>query len=664
MSKPMARSVGPTGSFAAFFPALLVGVTAVVYANTFSAPFIFDEIAAITQNPSIHGWRSAFSPPDGLSVTGRPLVNLSLAFSSALSGETSWGYHAINLLIHLLATLTLFDLVRRTLLRPRFRDRFVEAAPALAFFTALLWAVHPLQTAAVTYVMQRTESLMALCYLLTLYGFIRSSGSREPAGDGPTASSVMKIPKAITRKVRTDSGWIWKVFAVLSCLAGMASKEVMVTAPLMVFLYDRIFVSGNFRQAWRRNRVFYVSLAATWSLLGFLVLGTENRGASAGFGASVPWTSYALTQLFAVPHYLRLALWPHPLVFDYGAVLLTSPREIWFPALVTLSLLAGTLLALRRWPAIGFCGTFLWVVLAPTSSVVPIATQTIAEHRLYLPLAAVIAAVVTALYARLGRWSMAIFGVATLVLGTLTIARNTDYRSMRSLWEDTVTKSPHNPRAHYNLGVALALAGDRPAAINQFEAAVRLQPDHVEALTKLGESLLESGQPAAALARFTTALVREPQSASAHDGAGRALIALDRLPEAVPHFVQAARAQPASGISHLNLGNALLQLGRIDEASAELEIARRLLPSSGAVLFSLGNVAVHLGRFAEAVTHYAAAARLVPDDPAIHYNLGNALAQLGRYDEALAHFEQAARLAPDDVATRNNLARLRAYLRK
>lgn len=664
MGHLMARSDGQPGSFAPFFPALVAGATVAVYANTFSAPFVFDDIAAITQNPTIHGFWSAFSPPGTLSVTGRPLANLSLAASFALSEEGPWGYHAINLLSHVLAALTLFGLVRRTLLLPRFGDRFVEAAAPLAFFIALLWGVHPLQTSAVTYIMQRTESLMALGYLLTLYGFIRSVERRQTASDSPAASSRAKIPEATAPEIHPDAGWIWKVFAGLACLAGMASKEVMVTAPLMVLLYDRIFVSGSFRQACRRNRVFYAGLAATWLLLGFLVLGTENRGASAGFGASVPWTSYALTQLSAVPHYLRLALWPHPLVFDYGAVLLTSPREILFPALVTLSLLIGTLVALRRWPAIGFCATFLWVVLAPTSSVVPIATQTIAEHRMYLPLAALVAAVVTALYTRLGRSSLAIFGLAALAMGTLTIARNTDYRTVRSLWEDTVAKSPENPRARYNLGVALALAGDRSGALSQFEAAVRLQPDHVEALTKLGEARLESGEPAAALAHFTTALAREPQSAVAHDGAGRALIALERLPEAVPHFVQAANAQPASGISHLNLGNALLQSGRIDEAVAELEIAHRLLPSSGAVLFSLGNAAVQLGHFAEAVVHYAAAARLAPDDPAIHYNLGNALAQLGRYDEALAEFQATLRLAPNDASARKNLSRLQEYLRK
>ena len=217
-------------------------------------------------------------------------MNFSLAVNYALGGYDVWGYHALNLAIHILAGLTLYGIVRRTLLSPLLRERFGASAVRLALAVAVLWTVHPLQTEAVTYISERCESLMGLFYLLTLYCFIRGT-------DAPRSS------------------W-WFVLSVAACLLGMASKEVMVTAPVMVLLYDRTFVSGSFREAWTRHRWLYLGLAGTWVLLGWLMVGLHYRGA--GYGLGIPWWAYALVECRAVVQYLWLALWPHPLVFDYG----------------------------------------------------------------------------------------------------------------------------------------------------------------------------------------------------------------------------------------------------------------------------------------------------------------------------------------------------------
>jgi hypothetical protein len=170
---------------------------------------------------------------------------------------------------------------------------FGRDALPLALAVALLWTLHPLQTEAVTYVIQRVESLMGLCYLLTLYCLIRSVDSPRPA--------------------------LWQGCMVTACLLGMATKEVMATAPLLGLLYDRTFLAGSFREAWQRRRWWYVGLAATWLPLACLVAGTGgNRGGTSGFNVGVaPW-AYWLTQFQAVAHYLKLSVWPHPLVFEYG----------------------------------------------------------------------------------------------------------------------------------------------------------------------------------------------------------------------------------------------------------------------------------------------------------------------------------------------------------
>ena len=337
----------------------------IAYHNSFSGPFVFDDPGSVTDNLTIRHCSSALSPPTGSTVSGRPLLNLTFALNYALSGTEVWGYHVVNLLIHGLAGLTLFGLVRRTLLRPVLNvdGKFGAVAGLLGLAVAVIWVVHPLQTEAVTYVSQRAEALVGLCYLFTLYAFIRGADSSTPNR--------------------------WHVVAVIACLLGMASKEVMASAPLIVLLYDRTFVAGTFRQALRKSPRLYAGLACTWFLLGYLVLSTSNRNGTAGFNTGItPWT-YLLTQCRAIVHYLQLAVWPRPLIFDYGSEVVQSVADVFLPALFLLSLFVGTVIALRRWPIVGFAGAWFFAILAPSSSIVAVVTQTVAEHRMYLSLAAV-----------------------------------------------------------------------------------------------------------------------------------------------------------------------------------------------------------------------------------------------------------------------------------
>ena len=253
MAPPSAERYQPWPGIAAL---VIVLATLAVYANSWAVPFTFDDQAAIVHNASIRhlgDLGAVLSPPgSGLTVDGRPVLNLSLAVNYAISGTQSWSYHALNIVIHAFAALTLFGIVRRTLLRARepgaagaSGTRFdAMEANALAFAVALLWAVHPLQTESVTYVIQRAESLMGLFYLLTLYGFVRG------------------VDAATTG---TSSGWFG--LSCLACLFGMGTKEVMVSAPLIVLLFDRTFVSAGLRAALSRRWRYYVTLALTTGVL-------------------------------------------------------------------------------------------------------------------------------------------------------------------------------------------------------------------------------------------------------------------------------------------------------------------------------------------------------------------------------------------------------------
>ena len=642
---------------------VLAGLAA--YHNSFSGPFVFDDPAAIIENPTIRRlWSMAdvLSPPIWQTVGARPVINLSLAINCAFGGTEVWGYHAMNLAIHLLTGLALFGVVRRTLaLRVARDDSALQTEAAwLGGTVALLWTVHPLQTEAVTYTIQRTESLMGLFYLLTLYCFLRgvesslADGGAQGASPLQTGGSRSGGPNPQTTRRR------WLGLSIGACLLGMGSKEVMVSAPVMVLLFDRTFVAGTLREAWHRREKFYLGLAATWLPLAYLVASAGgNRGGTTGTGSGVTLGAYALTQFPAVVDYLWLSVWPHPLVFDYGVEWVKDALDAVPAALVVIALVAGTLVALRRWPVIGFAGAWFFSILAPTS-LVPGARQTMAEHRMYLALAAVVSLLVLGLYSWAGRRSLAVWLAAAVGLGWLTVERNRDYRTELAIWSDTVAKRPGNPWAQCNLGMALYEDGRAAAALPYFEKSIKIDPAEAGAQNDLGLALAQLGRLPEAVTAYETALRLRPNFAEAHNNLGLALSDLNRPAEALPHLERAVRLKPQLDAAHFNLGIALLHLGRPDEAAVRFREAIQINPRYAAAHTNLGNALFQLGRPTEAIGEFETATRLDPQDVKAQFNLAMVLSQVGRNQEAITHFQEVLRLRPDDDEARDHLARLRA----
>ena len=610
---------------------VIVIAVGAAYANSLSAPFVFDDFLAITQNPTIRNLSRLgdvlSSPLFATGATGRPVVSLSLAINYALGGYNVTGYHVANTLFHALAALALFGIVRRTLLRPTLRERFGPAALPLALAVALLWAVHPLLTESVTFVIQRSESLMGLFNLLTLYGFIRAVESPAPRR--------------------------WEVFTVAACLLGMATKEVMVSAPLLVMLYDRTFVAGTFRAAWQARWKMYAGMAATWLLLAWLVAGSHSRGGS--FGGGVSSWDYLLTQCRAIVMYLRLAFWPSPLVVDYGMTVVRSLAEVWLQAGLLVLLAAGTLVALRRRLAVGFLGCWFFAILAPSSSVVPLITQTMAEHRMYLPLAAVITLVVLGAYRWLGRRTLPVVLVLAMGAGALTVARNRDYESNVKLWSVTVAEQPENPRAQSSLGCALAIAGRNDEALVHLAEAVRLKPDYAEPRYNLGNFLFRADRPAEALEQLEAAVRLRPTHFEAHFVLAGVLLRLGRTAEALDQFAATLKIRPDLAEARQMFADTLASEGRTAEALAQCEAGLRLQPDNAGLQEELGNVLMRERRWAVAAEHFAVAVRLRPESAALQVALGGALGRSGRVEEAITHFQAAAALEPDSVAAHYNL---------
>ena len=455
-----------------FLPLFIIAAGVLAYANSFSGGFVFDDGHIIVEGTRIRqlwpGWKNLVSH-------NRWLVNLSFAINYAISGLDHADYHTTNLAIHILAGLLLYGIVRRTLAVPLLAKRYDGSSHWLALAVAAIWVVHPLQTQSVTYIVQRSESLTGLFYLLVLYCVVRSATSRRK--------------------------WPWYVCAVVSSVLGAGCKETIVTVPLLVIAYDRIFLATSFRNMLRKRWPLYAGLFGTWGLLVLIIVTTGKVSVvTAGFGyAQTTPLQYLLTQSEVIAHYLRLAVAPYPLCFDYRWPTASSILDVLPQGLLTVTMGGATLVALFKSPPLAFVGIWFFIMLAPTSSIMPIADNA-AEHRMYLPLAAVIALLVLSAYElltrtsqRLARTKIILISLLLAVLTTftcMTLLRNADYNSRESIWRDTVQKQKDNPRAHLNFGSSLANLDRLDEAKKHIEHAVRLAPRYADARHRLGKLLL------------------------------------------------------------------------------------------------------------------------------------------------------------------------------
>ncbi|HOG18355.1 MAG TPA: tetratricopeptide repeat protein [Syntrophales bacterium] len=608
----------------AYLPLLSLAVV-LAYSNTFSAPFIFDDQVNIVENDSIHclsPLSQVLAPPFGIGIAGRPVVNLSLALNYAVSGLDPWSYHLLNLFVHLAAALCLFGILRRTFLSGALKGRYGNAAAPLAFACSLLWALHPLQTQAVTYVIQRCESLMGLCFLLTFYLAIR--GWQSPA------------PQR------------WHLAAVLSFLLGIGTKEVIAAAPVLLFFYNWIFFPGGIGTILRRSAPLYGGLAVGLLGLGLLVAGGGTLSSGTRL-ITFAATDYWRTQPEIILHYLGLVFLPWGLSIDYGwPVAETWDWTLLLHGTAVVGILAASLLALMRRKPIGFAGVCFFVLLAPTS-LMPLPDAAF-EHRMYLPSIAVVVLAVTGLY---GLWNAAaarrardgaersiamvrgfpcLVMVAGILLGAATYARNADYRSDVSIWADAVRKHPGNSRAHANLANAFMHDGNLRSAVEHLYTALEIEAGNAR---RYGDGK-----------KYYEYLGRRPVYGKVQDNLGWAWLQKGNAAEAEKHFREALKVDHRNAIVLSHMGIALHLQGRHGEAREHFRAALSIRPHDPDVNINTGAALRLQGRPGEAIGHFQAALSVVPQNVEAHYGMGMALRQLGREPEAAAHFREVMRLNP------------------
>ena len=570
--------------------ALLLAVWA-TYSNALGGPFLFDDIESIVADPALRSWSTALDSAPGSGASGRPLVGLSLALNYALGGLEVVGYHVLNVALHSFTALALFVFVRLALAQLRGGVR-TSGDRSCAFVAALLWGVHPLAGDAVNLVISRGVISMSFFYLVTLICAARGFASTQPRG--------------------------WFIAAIAAACLAVASKETAVSLPFAVIIYDRALHSGSWRSALARHRALYMGFLVPLALLAWFVLGAD-RGVSVGLDMRVTPLAYALAQLEALTQYVRLAFWPDALLADYGNWgVWSGERAPWIAGLAVALLLVATAWGIAKKYLAGLAGFIFCAVLAPTTSFIPITGEVAAEHRMYLPLAALVVVVVLLgrtilgrLAPRLGAASALVGTVLLLTAGTFattSFQRNRVWGEAVSFWTDVTEKAPRNLRAWHYLGDALLGEGRAVESVVAYERATEVNPAYLDAQVRLAFVLEHLGRRGEAAQRRAQVLTLDAGYASKLVAQANAVLSRGDGESGVRLLREALLYRPGHRMAgtHLVMVLATSSNPRVADPARAMELAADLLvdgPVSDPVeLDAIAAAEARVGRFAEAVS--------------------------------------------------------------
>ncbi len=629
------------------------------YSNTFHSPFQWDEMTYLEKNQIIKDLHYFMQPskaqgfPYYSALKSRYIGFLTFALNYRMHGFGVKGYHIVNFSIHLINALLVYFLVILTLQTPYFvsesrggvtpplhGSRFtVHNSRLIAFFSSLLFASHPLQTEAVTYVFQRLASLVTLFYLLSIVLYIK--GRLKSLSARPSALSPL----------------LFYFLSLVFAVCAMKTKENAFTLPVVITLYEFLFFFGPIQ----KRLIRLIPLLLTLFIIPLTLIGIDKPAgeiigqvqdpASLGYQA-ISRGDYFFTQFRVIVTYIRLLFLPVKQNFDYDypvyhsfmtPAVITSFLFLFFifgtsvyliyktrhgaaplsPPLLRGELKGGDLTPIAAfYHLIGFGILWFFITLSIESSIIPI-PMLINEYRVYLPSIGAFTAIATGMFMlaerlrnkmpQIRKIAMSAFFLIILALSGATYARNILWMQEIILWEDTAKKSPNKARPHNNLGTFYLNIGRLDESLREFQTALKLRPDYEEAHYNLGTVYLNFKRYDEALKEFQTALKLRPDHAEAHNNSGNAYFNLGRYDEALIEFQTALKLKPDYAEAHNNLGNVHFKQGRISEALKEYQVALMLKPDYVAAHNGLGSVYFRQGRMDEALKEYQIALRLKPD---------------------------------------------------
>jgi len=631
----------------------IVGVG--VYTNSLQVPFVFDDMINIRDNRGLRMTHFGLAPLRRAAFSGRssarPVANVSFALNHYFGRDRVAGYHAVNIVVHMVNALLVYALARLSLELAGRRPRASAAAssPSMqrwaALAAAILFAAHPLGTQSVTYIVQRMNILAAMFYLLSLLLWVMGRRSIVPW-----------------------KRWTLWVAAAACWVPALGSKQIAVTLPLVVWLYEGYFFRDMARRWLTRSFVAAVAALAAVVVIGLAYTDFDPLGRIVSQYAQRDFTlaERLMTQPRVVFHYFGLVLFPHVSRLNLLhhmpiSASAAEPATTWICIAALGALLAMTVKLAAKQRLLSFCGLWWFIHLSIESSVWPL--EMVFEHRTYLPMVGISVGAAYVLFGLLltGRraWAVAATVLALAMFAGGTRARNRTWQDSARLWRDVLAKNPGSHRATMNLGITHEDAGRLDEAIEHYRRSRDLNRNYARSWYNLSSALGQRGEHEEQIRCYRQAIELKPKYAEAHNNLGMALYTRDgaEAVEAIRHFRLAIRYRPDLAEAHVNLGMVLHSIGQSDEAARQYTRALRIDPLLAEAHNNLGIVAKSRNQYADAESRFRNALRIDPELADAHNNLGNVLVIRGEFAEAIDHFRTALELDPKGSAARVNWGR-------
>ncbi|MBN2419477.1 MAG: tetratricopeptide repeat protein [Deltaproteobacteria bacterium] len=639
-------------AFAIFF----IGI--VIYFNTFSAPFVFDDAITITENRHVRlthlDIKSIFNVGLKSLASKRPVANISFALNYYFGQYNVTGYHAVNIIIHLLNGILVYflalNIFRRFLPSPAspatlnsslLTDNSSNSSLLIlisSLFSALIFTAHPIQTQSVTYIVQRMNSMAAMFYLLSLTLYIKG-----------------RMSLTNTKKLILFGA------CLVSWIMALGTKQTAVTLPFIIFLYEWYFIR-DLDYAWFRRQIPYLfGIMIFVFILGYIYFnGNPFERIMAGYKyRDFTLAERLLTQPRVVLFYISLLLLPLPgrlnLLHSFDiSHSLTDPITT-LPSIIIIAGIIGLgVYFARKDRLVSFCIMWFFINLFLESSFIQL--ELVFEHRLYLPMfgfALLVPYLLFRFMPQRPKAAILIQALLILCLSAGTYARNDTWKNRITIWTDVVSKNPDTHRGHNGLGLALLDKKRLEEAVEHFSRALEIKPHDSMTCNNLGNALLALGEVDSAINQYRRAIELKPRYSEAHNNLGLALERKGDYSSAIRHYLEALRIRKDNEIAQNNLGVVLAETGFMNEAMERYEMALQINPNYAEAHNNLGALLGRAGQIDRAVGHFQKALSTRPDYSEAHTNMGNALAMQGKIDEAIYHYSEALRINPGAEAQKN-----------
>lgn len=602
---------------------LIVIIGIVAYSNSFDCSFHFDDNQTIVENTGIRdlqaSLRKAFSGTRGF-------ADLTFALNYHFGKLNVWGYHFVNIIIHIINALLVYFILILTFKTPALKDKpITEYRAFVAAFAAIIFVVHPIQTQAVTYIVQRYASLAALFYLAAIFLYIKArlliNGGADKQED-----KRFSLPH-----IAFYAG------ALVSAFCAMHVKEITITLPAVILLYEFFFFRPSFMTIKRRFfyllpfllTVFIIPMTLYSGGVSFDDVGNFIERSTAETHL-ISRADYLFTQFNVIVTYIRLLLLPvnQTPAYSYSISSSLFDGHTFFSFLFLAALFSFGMWLFKRSRLASFGIFWFFVTLSVESSIIPI-KDVIFEHRVYLPSVGFIIMFFALLVEIAGRFKvrkvmLLAFVLLLVMAGTgLTIHRNSIWKNDYTLWKDAVAKSPYSARAHNALGDAYFRRGQYKLALKEIEMAITLEQNFAPAYYNLGPVLEKLGDIEYAIKAYTSALKFDINKDKAYYNLGRLYY-----------------SQKAYGLSLEAYNNLIHIRPDLDDSS---------------VFNSIGNVYKETGDYKKAEENYKKAVTIDPAYSDARYNLADLYHMSGEHDLAIKEFKKVIKIDPDHTVTYLNL---------